>query len=94
MLLSLKHDFSFIAITETWINETTNCSMLNIDGYSLLHNDGFGRRGGGVGIYNKNNINVKMRNGLSSLFKDKTETIFFEVLSETRGNTIVGVQTS
>ena len=90
-LFSLEHDFSFIAITESWISETTNCSLLNIDGYTFLHNDRIGRRGGGVGIYVKNDINVKIRNDLSSLFKDKTETLFIEVVRESRNNTIIGV---
>lgn len=50
----------------------------------FLHNDKVERNGGGVGIYVKNNINMRIRDDIGI-----TDTFFIEVLNTNHGNIII-----
>ena len=50
---SLTHDFSFMAVTETWLPSHSPISLYDISGYSFEHAGRNDMRGGGVGLYVK-----------------------------------------
>lgn len=45
-----------VCVSETWLNENVNSSILSIDGYNIVRHDRVGRLGGGVLIYIKCDI--------------------------------------
>lgn len=48
----LLHNFSIVAITETWLSPAIDSQLLEIPGYHIIRKDrSDGRRGGGVAIY-------------------------------------------
>lgn len=58
---TLENDFlnsrvGVLGITETWLNENTPSSLVNIEGYYLIRNDRNGRRGGGTCLYIRNEL--------------------------------------
>lgn len=71
-----------VCVTESWLNEKINSSMVEINGYNILRHDRIGRLGGGIVVYIKNGIDYK------PVDKSKnepgitcTEYISFEVIS-------------
>jgi len=50
------HDFDFIFLTETWLNDSTNQDVISIPNYVLFRKDRIARRGGGVIILVKETI--------------------------------------
>ena len=54
------HSLSVLAITETWLDENDNEGVINIDGYTLFRRDRHHQRGGGVGIYLREDLNVHL----------------------------------
>ena len=56
-LSTLDVQFSLLGITETWLKES-DC-FYNIDHYSFLANGREAKRGGGVAIYIRNDIDFK-----------------------------------
>lgn len=55
----LGDDYSIFCLSETWLHEGVDDSYLNIDNYTFLRRDR-GTRGGGVGIYIKNDLSFKL----------------------------------
>nr|CAI5837296.1 unnamed protein product [Callosobruchus analis] len=49
-----KNDFDFLALSETWLNEDTDNTIVALSGYNLFRSDRNGR-GGGVAIYARKN---------------------------------------
>lgn len=49
-----------ICVTETWMNNKTDDSLLAIDGYNIIRNDREGRLGGGILIYIKQGIHYRL----------------------------------
>jgi exonuclease III len=76
-LALLTHNFEFIGLTETWLNDQT-CNLFNLNGYNSHHYCRPVKRGGGVSLYIKNNISNKMRNDLAKC-DENLESIFVEV---------------
>lgn len=74
-------NFMILGVTETWLSPEIGNDVLGIDGYGLVRNDREGR-GGGVAIYYKTNLNIKIhtleqKQALEQLwitFKIKQET--------------------
>ena len=62
-LNNLKHDFSVIALSETWLKDH-NCDRYGIDGYNAEHNLRPIRGGGGVSLYIKDTIEYTVRDDL------------------------------
>ena len=54
-LASLEHEFSVIALTETWLKDHS-VDLYGIDGYESEHRIRTTRDGGGVSLYIKNTI--------------------------------------
>lgn len=52
------HDYDIIGITETWLTGSISDDFINIPNYNFVRADRHGR-GGGVGVYLKNNISFK-----------------------------------
>jgi exonuclease III len=55
-LLFLFKSPTIICITETWLNESVDSSLIRIPGYSLSRSDRCTRRGGGAAVYIKSNL--------------------------------------
>ena len=62
-LNSLDMKFSFLAFTETWINES-NHELYGLPGYNCINKCRKGRKGGGVSLAIKRGISYKVRNYL------------------------------
>ena len=86
-----NYQFTFIAITETWLNDLSPFNTLQIDGYKLLYKNRSNKRGGGVALFIKENLHANIRADLSELMNDSAETLFVEVENSKIRNTVVGV---
>ena len=62
-LNSLDHKFSIIALTETWINNNDG-NNFEIPGYNSTKLVTQNRIGGGISIFTRDDLNVKLRNDL------------------------------
>ena len=93
MLCSLNnYNFTFIAVTETWLHDISNINVYNIDGYNLIHKDRPDKRGGGVAIYVLNGVDYQLRNDLSTyLSPSEAESLFIEVKHINSVTNIIGV---
>ena len=91
-LESLNYNFSFIGLTETWLNDN-NCDLFARDNYESINRYRKHRIGGGVSLYIKQDIKYKSRSDLEC-FDTNFETLFVEVDKSsflTNSNIIVGV---
>ena len=70
-LNSLDFPFSVIGISETWINPNINVNF-DIDGYKFIHVDRENGRGGGVGLYVRDDLQYKVHN-----FSDQCDGVEF-----------------
>ena len=60
----IKHKFSCIGISETWLNEFNN-DLFAMDGYTHTKNYRKNKTGGGVSIFIDDKLNFKIRNDLT-----------------------------
>ena len=89
-LQTLTHTFSIIALTETWLND--NDSNILIPGYNLTKFNRQNKIGGGICIFSRNDLNIKIRNDLTiENSASNIESLFIEILNEKSKNIIVGV---
>src|SRR5271163_3991325 len=79
---------SVIAVSETWLSDITEDTYL-IKDYNFVSNSRSGRRGGGVGLYLKNDFAYKLRDDLS-VSTDVLECIFVEILQLNTKKFIIG----
>ena len=89
---SLNHKFSFIGLSETWLNKH-NKDLYGLQGYKGIHSVRAKRRGGGVSIYLKDSIEYFPRNDLSCQ-NNVMESVFIEVDKDQvnkNKNVVVGV---
>ena len=88
----IKNSFSVIAISETWI-----CGLpvipFHLDGYKFVNVDRKSGRGGGVGIFIKNDINFQRRESIThSVESDSTcEYLCVDLFRQDRDRLTVGV---
>ena len=61
MLLHLDVKFSFIGISETWLEDISHTCDIHVPGYKFLHNHRTDADGGGVGLYLVDNFEFKNR---------------------------------
>ena len=73
---SLNFTFSFIALTENWLDESKQ-DLYDLQGYSCLHKFRKGKRGGGVSLYIENGIGFTNRSDLE-YFDSEMESLFIE----------------
>ncbi len=88
----LKHQFSIIALSETWLNENSR-EMFKLFKYNFVYYDRKNRLGGGVSLFIHGDYTFKIRFDLA-LKSDKidVEHLFVELLIGPVGrNIIVGV---
>jgi exonuclease III len=90
LINDLAFDFTAIAVTETWAN-LDNESGLNIQGYNYFGRPRAGRRGGGVAIYIKDNLNCSIRDDLNVCLNDDFEFLCVQVKHHRICNNIVVV---
>ena len=76
MLSSLEISFDLIGISETWIPEGND--LIQMENYKFLCNGRKNRKGGGIGIYIKEEFNYKIRKYLSIYDEDTMESLFIE----------------
>ena len=91
-LSNLNHDFSIIALSETWLKDHT-VDLYNMKGYSSEHKYRKSRSGGGVSLYIMDSIEYCVREDLS-IQNQYIESLFIEIgkdgINKTK-NVIVGV---
>ena len=88
----LGHDFSFIGLTETWLDEYKH-DLYDLPDYNCIHIFIVGRRGGGVSLCLRNSIAYTNRNDLE-YFDCEMESVFIEIESTvfgTKSNVIIGL---
>ena len=91
-LKSLHHDFSFIGLTETWLDENKQ-HFYDLPDYNCIHRFREGRRGGRVSLWMRNGISFTNSNDLG-YFDSEMETIYFEIDTTkfgTKSNVIIAV---
>lgn len=89
-LRSVRHNFSVIGITETWLgNPNTLHTLYNIPGYNMEHASRQGR-GGGVALYINSSLKYKSRSDLSIFVEGVFESTFIE-LQASHSPIIIGV---
>ena len=73
--LSIRLDV--IAVTETWIQSSSAGPFKNLKGYNFISNNRLICRGGGVGLYIKDNLVFSIRDDLTLMREKIFESIFF-----------------
>ena len=89
---SLKHDFTFIGISETWFHKD-NCDLYGLTKYSSIDKFRNNEKGGGVTLFIRESVAYKCRGDLD-IFDNQMETIFIEVEKENFGlasNMVIGL---
>ena len=87
----LTHKFSIIGLTETWLNDMDGDNF-KIPGYNLTKVNRQNKGGGGICIFTRENIKIKLRNDLvNEESNNNTEFLFIEILNEKCKNVIVGI---
>lgn len=88
-LHALKHKFSIIGISETWLSDETS-SQYNIEDYNFLSCNRNDRQGGGVGLYINNQLNFTRLTDIEINDDNICQSIFIEIKLDQR-NIIVGI---
>ena len=89
---SLNCNFSFIGLTETWLDESKE-ALHDIVNYTCLHRLRHIREGGGVSIAVRNGIAFKVSSDVE-FFDSEMETVLVEVeksIFGTSSNLVIGV---
>ena len=87
-LSSLNYKFDIIAISETWVSEPEH-NKFNINGYDVYHTARKNKRGGGVALYVKQELECKFLSYKSSVVDDLFECCTIEILLSGHRNSIV-----
>lgn len=77
---NLIQRFSFIGITETWLQDSSHNS--NIPGYRFIHKHHTNTSGGGVGLYLADSLEFKWRSDISFSSDETAESLFVEVIGQ------------
>ena len=89
-LNSLAHDFSVIALTETWLNDNDD-ETFQLPGYNLTQLNRNNKNGGGICVFTKENLKIKPRTDLTIENDSKNiESLFIEIINENYKNVIIG----
>lgn len=89
LLSSMNHNFSIIALTETWLSEDT-INLYELPLYNSLHLTRKHKSGGGVVLYIRNDYDYVQRADLSVNFQGTdTESIFIELTQSKNGRKII-----
>ena len=88
----LKHEFTVIALTETWLNDN-DCDLYGLSGYKVIGRHRVNRTGGGVAVCIRDHVSFRERPDLSSSTED-FETVFIEIEKgnqQNARNVLIGV---
>lgn len=91
-LKAINYRFTIVALSETWVNNTT-VDLCNLHDYTSEHLFRTNRRGGGVSLFILNSVEYSVRKDLNIL-NDNVEALFIEIngdLVNTKKNIIIGV---
>ncbi|EDO36449.1 predicted protein [Nematostella vectensis] len=88
----LTHEFSIIALTETWLKDNKD-EIPELQGYKTLSQNRREKDGGGIALFIKDHIMFKIRTDLNAIKinQDTSEILFIEVTCRHSPNIIVGV---
>ena len=84
----LKFPFSVIGVTETWINNSS--INFSLPGYSFYQENRIKGLGGGVGLFVKETVNVRVLPEIK-LSVDGVNSLFVDIIGKNKKITIVGV---
>ena len=73
----LKHEFTVIALTETWLNDNV-CDLYGLSGYKVIGRHRVNRTGGGVAVCIQDHVSFRERPDLFSSTED-FEPVFIEI---------------
>ena len=77
LLVNVKHNFSVIGISETWLQNSSH--SVDIDGYTFVHKHRPDKVGGGVGLYITSELDYKLRDDLAFADQQCFESLFIEI---------------
>lgn len=81
LLSTLRHEFSIIALTETWLSDEC-VELYNIPQYTLVFSNRKERVGGGVAVFAHNQYQIKVRKDLDLMTNETgVESVFVELMS-------------
>ena len=86
-----NYKFTVLAITETWLNNYSPVDILQIEGYRLINVNRNNRRGGGVAIFVREHLTVKVRYDIAAYFDESAEVLFIELENAKLRNSLIGV---
>jgi exonuclease III len=86
-ICSLNNLFDVICMSETWLIQLTE-DQVNITGFTFVGKHRKNKKGGGVGIYVKNELKFKIRNDIISN-SENCEIIAIEIINPSTKNTII-----
>ena len=89
----IGHQFHIVGLTETWLQDY-NSELYGIDGYKMIEKHRKDKKGGGVAILLKENINFMNRTDLDIIDDANIESIFIELdkdVFQYDSNVLVGV---
>ena len=88
----LKHEFTVIALTETWLNDN-DCDLYGLSGCKVIGRHRVNRTGGGVAVCIRDHVFFRERPDLYSSTED-FETVFIEIEKgnqQNARNVLIGV---
>ena len=91
-LKMLKHEFTIVGLTETWLQNENN-DLYSLNGYHFIGKHRVNRGGGGVAVCLKDHMAFSERNDIS-IFDDELESVFIKIDKSqlyTDKNVIVGI---
>ena len=88
---SLNRNLDIIGLTETWLNKNDCEQCYKLKGYDYVGLNRTNKKGGGVCIYIKEQLNHKNREDLTTNIEDIFESVFIEICTPIGKNIIIGV---
>ena len=88
---SLNKNLDIMGLTETRLNKNGCEQYYNLEGYDYVGINRTNKKGGGVCIYIKEQLNHKNREDLTTNIEDIFESVFIEIFTTIGKNIIVGV---
>ena len=88
LLYPISQPLTAIAVTETWLTESTG-DICQLPDYNFVSRPRLGNLGGGVGIFLNTGFEYKIRDDIS-LMEAHIECLFIEILQSNRSNVLIG----
>ena len=88
-LSQLDNKFAVICLTETWLSDNDDLNAFCLSGYEAVHFMRIDKRGGGVSISVREELEFKRRKDIEAIPK-VGESVFVEIVRPRRKNFIIG----